>query len=217
MRIALIIGLMITMLLLTAEKPDTTDVSVVPDTLRQAEEETDSVDVSVQSDTLQRATMEDSIMNQYLVIDIKNFRLYLYEDDKLLKKYKIATGKNTGDKRMVGDCRTPLGDFRIEGIEPSAHWVYDYGDGKGNVNAYGPWFIRLETHVDQTFSGKEWTGIGIHGTHEEDSIGTRISRGCLRMHNKDLLELVNYLKSLPDLHIKVYIREQIKDAENFNL
>jgi len=168
------------------------------------------------SDSLAQETSEDTLMKPYIVVDLRNFRLFLYENEELNREYPIATGKNMGDKRMVGDCRTPLGDFIIEKIESSVHWVYDYGDGNGYVSAYGPWFIRLETHADQTKSGKAWTGIGIHGTHDEESIGTRISRGCLRMHSEDLLELVDFLKNLPDLHIKVYIREELEIDEDFD-
>jgi lipoprotein-anchoring transpeptidase ErfK/SrfK len=61
--------------------------------------------------------------------------------------------------------------------------VHDFGDGKGPVSgAYGPWFIRLETG---------WKGIGIHGTHDPGSTGTRASEGCIRMKNDDLLRIVD--------------------------
>lgn len=33
-------------------------------------------------------------------------------------------------------------------------------------------------------------GIGIHGTHDPASIGTRATEGCVRLNNSDLLELV---------------------------
>jgi hypothetical protein len=32
-------------------------------------------------------------------------------------------------------------------------------------------------------------GIGIHGTSQDDSIGTRASHGCIRMHVPDVIEL----------------------------
>lgn len=42
--------------------------------------------------------------------------------------------------------------------------------------------------------GAYWMGLskphyGIHGTNNPSSIGKNVSRGCIRMHNKDVLEL----------------------------
>ncbi|MFC5701496.1 L,D-transpeptidase [Cohnella faecalis] len=42
--------------------------------------------------------------------------------------------------------------------------------------------------------GAFWMGLskphyGIHGTNDESSIGKRVSHGCIRMHNKDVVEL----------------------------
>ena len=36
--------------------------------------------------------------------------------------------------------------------------------------------------------------IGIHGTHDPSSIGTRASEGCIRLNNKDLETLKPYVK-----------------------
>lgn len=42
--------------------------------------------------------------------------------------------------------------------------------------------------------GVLWMGLskphyGIHGTNDPSSIGHEVSQGCIRMHNKDVLEL----------------------------
>ncbi|MFD1707000.1 L,D-transpeptidase [Siminovitchia sediminis] len=42
--------------------------------------------------------------------------------------------------------------------------------------------------------GAFWMGLsrphyGIHGTNNPSSIGKNVSRGCIRMHNRDVLEL----------------------------
>jgi L,D-transpeptidase ErfK/SrfK len=34
-----------------------------------------------------------------------------------------------------------------------------------------------------------FTAYGIHGTNQEWVIGTRASHGCIRMYNRDVLEL----------------------------
>jgi hypothetical protein len=153
----------------------------------------------------------EDIPEHYIVINKENFLLSLFTKNQKVKDYRISTGKIYGDKQQKGDKRTPEGNFVIQSIEPSTYWEYDFGDGNGPTRAYGPWFIRLETGSTQTISGKSWTGIGIHGTHDESSIGSPASRGCLRMNNKDIIELVEYLKILPDFHIPVIIRQSLQD------
>ena len=36
--------------------------------------------------------------------------------------------------------------------------------------------------------------MGIHGTHDPQSIGTDASEGCIRLHNEDLQELRSVVK-----------------------
>lgn len=131
----------------------------------------------------------------WILVDKSDFRLYLYEGRELRGRYPVAIGLVSGDKEKPGDNRTPEGSFKVVEIEDSRHWVYDFGDGKGPVEgAYGPWFIRLETG---------WEGIGIHGTHDPDSMGSRCTAGCIRMINEDLLEIVSRI----DVGSPVFIRD----------
>jgi len=37
------------------------------------------------------------------------------------------------------------------------------------------------------------TGFAIHGTKDPESIGTRSSRGCIRLYNGDVVEVYNLL------------------------
>lgn len=136
------------------------------------------------------------VSKDYWIKIIKHeFKLYLYKGEKLIKTYPVALGKNTGDKQRVGDMRTPEGDFYIIKIHDSRNWTHDFKDGKGPIKgAYGPWFLRLYTGADRTKSGKAWTGIGIHGTHDSTSIGKMVSEGCIRMYNHDIEELKNLVK-----------------------
>jgi lipoprotein-anchoring transpeptidase ErfK/SrfK len=77
--------------------------------------------------------------------------------------------------------RTPEGNFSVQQIQNASTWAHDFRDGKGSIpNAYGPFFIRLRTGP--------WKGIGIHGTHNPNSIGTNATEGCIRLNNSDLLE-----------------------------
>ena len=145
--------------------------------------------------------------SKYLIhIHKQGYKLELFEKGKdgPVRTYGIAVAKNVGDKQRVGDNRTPTSwgkavaipksykgaevgvasakvPFRVEEICDASDWTHDFGDGKGVIEgAYGPWFISLDTG---------WDGIGIHGTHDPSSIGTKASEGCLRLKNSDVAEL----------------------------
>lgn len=82
----------------------------------------------------------------------------------LYDKDKLVKTYPVGIGRML--TKTPNGEFLIVNKLP---------------NPGGPY-------------GAFWMGLskrhyGIHGTNRESSIGKRVSRGCIRMHNKDVLEL----------------------------
>lgn len=108
--------------------------------------------------------------------------MYIYNGKELLRSYPIAVGRNAGNKQRIGDCRTPEGDFQVQQIQKADYWTHDFGDGKGPIEgAYGPWFIRIQAG--------SWKGIGIHGTHDPNSIGKNVTEGCIRLTNEDLGEL----------------------------
>lgn len=67
-----------------------------------------------------------------------------------------------------GSTPTPQGTFRI--INKQA-------------NPGGPYGAR--------WLGLSARGIGIHGTNMPGSIGGPVSHGCIRMYNKDVIELSN--------------------------
>ena len=121
----------------------------------------------------------------WIKINKGSYTLALYKGDELVKEYSVAVGKNPGDKQRKGDHRTPVGDFKIVSIEDASNWKHDFGDGKGKIaGAYGPWFLRLDAGG--------WKGIGIHGTHDPDSLGTMASEGCIRMENSEIQELKKF-------------------------
>lgn len=121
-------------------------------------------------------------------------QLTLFKDGEAVKIYPVGVGKNSPDKTRKEDNSTPEGNFKIHSISNSKDWKYE------GVKAYGPWFMRLDTS-NGAFSGKSWTGIGIHGTSNENSIGGFVSHGCIRMFNNDITEL------------KTTIEEQVQASE----
>lgn len=118
----------------------------------------------------------------YIVVNKTKLTLYVIENSDTIFIAPICVGKNIGDKKRKGDCRTPEGEFTISQIQDSRQWKHDFNDGNGLVaGAYGPYFFRLKT--------PRWSGIGIHGTCFPRSIGTRDSEGCVRLKNEDLIQL----------------------------
>lgn len=95
------------------------------------------------------------------------------------RSYPIAIGANPdgADKQAVGDKRTPEGAFRVcQKLRLSR----PHG-------GYGGHWLRLDTRA------AGWDGIGIHGTNKPQTIGTRATAGCVRLHNADVAELYRLL------------------------
>ena len=123
-----------------------------------------------------------------LLVDKGAFTISLLDaGGKAVYTYPVAIGENPGQKRKEGDCKTPEGTFLVTWVQNTRGVMYDYHDGKGLVEAYGPWFIHIET------PGFKY--IGVHGTcpERDDRIGTRDSKGCVRLHNEDLLTIIPYV------------------------
>jgi lipoprotein-anchoring transpeptidase ErfK/SrfK len=122
------------------------------------------------------------ISKEEMTLSVYNYK------GKNIAKYPIACGKNMGNKEKRGDMKTPEGVFHVSDIRNASHWTHDFGDGNGEIEgAYGPYFIRLITPGH--------SGIGIHGTHDNNSIGTRATEGCIRLKNEDLEKLVKQVKA----------------------
>ena len=127
--------------------------------------------------------------SSFIIINKQDYTLSQFDyNGNLLRKFPVALGKAAGNKIEKGDGRTPEGIFNIVNVEDASTWSHDFNDGNGSIQgAYGPNFVRLNV-PDQK-------GIGIHGTHDDNSITKRASEGCIRMHNKDIKVLVKNIHS----------------------
>ncbi len=116
------------------------------------------------------------------VITIKQstFTLRLFKHLKVVKTYKVAVGQS--------GYPTPNGRFAIQSKQidpvwsvPNSPWAGELaGSTVGGGSAANPLKAR-------------WLGVsgsvGIHGTGQDWSIGTRASHGCIRMHVADVKRL----------------------------
>lgn len=142
----------------------------------------------------------------FIVINKKDTRLYVYGniagDTSLLAKYPVCLSKNKGQKQRVGDMKTPSNPagkpFSISQIQDASTWKHDFKDGRGSIKSYGNWFMRLKTPGHN--------GIGIHGsTNNEGSVPGRASEGCIRLRDKDIIDLK---EKYAYVGMKVYILDE---------
>lgn len=118
--------------------------------------------------------------------------LYVYKNGNRVKAYQVATGANTTDlpdgTKNIPKKATPEGTFPIVMKTVNPQWKDVPGTVDGKPNPNNPLGVRwhgLNIHGD---GGKYY---GIHGTNVPSSIGKQVSNGCIRMHNKDVVELFN--------------------------
>lgn len=130
-----------------------------------------------------------SPFDHFLIVDKQTMRVYLFDKyGHEVKSYMMACSRNFGTKHKRRDNRTPEGFFTAEGIYDSTNWLYTNDDGYTSPakGVYGPRFIRLKTPVTAQ--------VGIHGTNSPRSPGHRVSHGCIRLTNENILDLVKYAR-----------------------
>lgn len=132
----------------------------------------------------------------FFVVSKREYRLYVYEasasDTTLVAHYPVCYAKYPEGKTKTGDMRTPdcsmQAPFTISQIQDASTWKHDFKDGRGNMKAYGDWFIRLNlSKSNNTASVKANRSIGIHGSSgNRESVPGRDSEGCIRLRDEDI-------------------------------
>ncbi|MBI4598237.1 MAG: L,D-transpeptidase family protein [Candidatus Omnitrophica bacterium] len=106
-----------------------------------------------------------------IVVDKSQNELLLTEEDRFVKSYVIATGK---------DNSTPVGAFKIVTKIPNPVW---YKQG-----------AVVPPESPENILGTRWLGLnkqgyGIHGSVDPAALGKQVTAGCVRMANHDVEEL----------------------------
>jgi LysM repeat protein len=112
------------------------------------------------------------------------FTMDLYLQNTYIKTYKIGLG-TTDHETPAGLWRARLGGKLVKPTwtDPETGKTYHAEDPNYPL---GSGWIALDGIDDKT---RPIQGIAIHGTNDEVSIGTRSSRGCIRLYNGELVEL----------------------------
>jgi lipoprotein-anchoring transpeptidase ErfK/SrfK len=120
------------------------------------------------------------VYNTVVTIDRGNFKLRLFKGLKFRKSYPIAVG-------MAG-LETPAGRYAIQDKQVNPAWHVPNSSWAGSLAGQ-----VIPGGAPNNPLRARWLGIangvGIHGTAEDWSIGTRASHGCIRMHVADVIDL----------------------------
>ncbi len=120
-------------------------------------------------------------INDGLIINLPEYKIYYFKDGKLNETLKISIGKRTWE--------TPRGKFRISNKSIYPTWRIPPGMAKklnikktiippGPKNPLGKYWIGLDL-----------PHIGIHSTNQPYSIGKARSHGCMRLKSGDAEKL----------------------------
>jgi lipoprotein-anchoring transpeptidase ErfK/SrfK len=121
-----------------------------------------------------------------IVVETSERRLHLVVGEGEVLSYPVGVGKRgkswTGTGAITGKfLRPPWSPPRRLKMEKP--WTPDYIPGGSPSNPMGAAAMTL--NVDQ---------YAIHGTNDSRSIGGFVSFGCIRMHNRDILDLYKRVK-----------------------
>lgn len=133
-----------------------------------------------------------------LIVSVPDQKLLVLTDGKPTAVYPVSTSKfGTGDRE--GSYATPLGHLCVrrkigdgaplgtvfKSRKPTGEVLVPNAPGRDPIVTRILWLDGLEPHNRNAFS----RCIYIHGTPQEEMIGTPASYGCIRMRSSDVAKL----------------------------
>jgi hypothetical protein len=110
------------------------------------------------------------VVHTRLVVDLRRFTATLLENRRPIFRARIGVGK--------AEWPTPTGEFYIR------NRLTDY-----DSPFYGPIAFGTSARSAVLTDWPEGGFVGIHGTNQPELLPGRVSHGCIRMRNEDILEL----------------------------
>ncbi len=163
----------------------------------------------------------------YIIVNIDQQRLYcMDQNDKKLYDYPVSTSK-LGVGNLSGSFKTPLGEHSIAQKIGEGCAINEVFVGRQPIGVLQSLLDAKRSLPDDIISSRilwlqgEEPGLNkgdnnnaeiidsyqryiyIHGTSEERKIGQPASHGCVRMCNKDIIELFDLVEE----GCKVFIRQ----------
>ena len=125
-----------------------------------------------------------------IVVNVGERRLYLVEPGGVATRYAVGVGReealNFRGSAVIGRKAewphwSPTPDM-IRRMPIYAHYVNGLPGGIGNP---------LGARALYLYRGDKDTYFRLHGTNEPDTIGQKVSSGCIRLFNQDIIDLYN--------------------------
>lgn len=146
-------------------------------------------------------------LSEVLYVAIGRQKIFHVRHGKVLNEYDVSTAKE-GIGGTARSYRTPVGLHRIKekiGNGVPMGGIFKHRQYTGRI--FDPvvdrhrddlittrilWLEGMENGLNSGAGIDSYERcIYIHGTHQEELIGTPASHGCIRMRNSDVLELFN--------------------------
>jgi len=158
-------------------------------------------------------------MKKHIDIDLSRQRLRLYQGRTLLREYRVSTAeKGAGEKN--GSNQTPRGRHTIRakigrGAPEGAVFVSRrptgeiYSDELGERYPGRDWILTRILWLSGLEPGRNRLRdvdtmrryIYLHGTPEETALGAPGSHGCVRLSNRDIVELFDLVEAGVEVNI----------------
>ena len=120
------------------------------------------------------------IYKKIITIDRSSFTLRLFKKFRVIKRYGVAVG--------MPAYPTPTGLFNIQSKQVNPTWTAPNSPWAGEMAGQ-----QVAGGAPDNPLRARWMGVsgsvGIHGTGQPWSIGTRASHGCIRMTEADVIDL----------------------------
>jgi lipoprotein-anchoring transpeptidase ErfK/SrfK len=125
------------------------------------------------------ATLKDDSFHKLIIIDLSQHMLSLYDREQPVVQFPIACGQPAWP--------TPVGQWQIIGKQMNPTW---YNPGSA-------WAKTMPKTIPPGYNNPlglramplNASGVLIHGTANDGSIGTSASHGCIRMHMPNAIQL----------------------------
>lgn len=126
------------------------------------------------------AVTNNKVLATKLILNLKQRKVHVYHNDKVLVSYPVAIGKKGWE--------TPTGKFTVIEMVQDPVWENPWN---GKIVPSGPNGPIGERWIGFTKDAKTRNAIGFHGTPKarENLLGQAVSHGCVRMRNSDVKAL----------------------------
>lgn len=149
-------------------------------------------------------------INKLILIKIDKQVLFCYEQDQLKKSYIVSTARNGAGEKINSLC-TPRGwhkihsiiglNNQINSVFTSRVWTGElYSEELALQFPNRDWILTRILRLEGMETGRNKGNdvdtldryIYIHGTPDSTELGKPGSHGCIRMNNKEIIELASW-------------------------